>query len=147
MRALMCGSLEWLDQEPIETVIVGLMANATDGLTIVCGGTTETAQGADLLIARVAETLADEGEDVQIEDYPVNWMVHDYENTTPVPCYHWPSDHCPAAGPRRNQAMLDQGKPDVGYAFCDHPQKSKGTADMLQRARWARLPMFLIQRG
>ena len=39
--------------------------------------------------------------------------------------------HGPAAGPIRNQRMLDEGKPDLVVAFPG----GKGTADMVRRAR------------
>lgn len=51
-----------------------------------------------------------------------------------VPCTEYPADwktHGRAAGPIRNQQMLDEGKPDVVIAFPG----GRGTADMKQRAR------------
>lgn len=41
-----------------------------------------------------------------------------------------------AAGPIRNQQMLDDGKPDLVVAFPG----GKGTADMVRRARVAGIP-------
>ena len=51
-----------------------------------------------------------------------------------------------AAGPIRNQQMLDEGKPDVVFAFTDDLATSKGTADMVRRARKAGLPVYVIGR-
>lgn len=42
-----------------------------------------------------------------------------------------------AAGPIRNQRMLDEGKPDMVLAFPG----GRGTADMVNRARAAGLPV------
>jgi len=39
-----------------------------------------------------------------------------------------------AAGVIRNQQMLDEGKPDVVYAFHNNINESKGTKDMVKRA-------------
>jgi hypothetical protein len=43
------------------------------------------------------------------------------------------SEHGKAAGPMRNQRMIDEGKPDLVVAFPG----GKGTADMVRRARAA----------
>ena len=45
--------------------------------------------------------------------------------------------HGPAAGPIRNQRMIDEGKPDLVLAFPG----GSGTADMLKRARAAGIPI------
>lgn len=45
-----------------------------------------------------------------------------------------------AAGPLRNQRMLDEGKPDTVIAFPG----GKGTADMVRRARKAGVPVHQI---
>ena len=44
------------------------------------------------------------------------------------------------AGPIRNQRMIDEGKPDEVFAFPG----GNGTADMIARARAARLPLSRI---
>jgi hypothetical protein len=49
-----------------------------------------------------------------------------------------------AAGPIRNQRMLDVGKPDLVVAFHDDLGRSKGTNDMLARAERANIPTRLI---
>ena len=45
-----------------------------------------------------------------------------------------------SAGPRRNQKMLDEGKPDLVIAFPG----GSGTADMVDRARTAGIPVTEI---
>lgn len=50
-------------------------------------------------------------------------------------------DHGKAAGPIRNQQMLTEGKPDLVIAFHNDLPSSKGTKDMVTRARKARLPV------
>lgn len=45
-----------------------------------------------------------------------------------------------AAGPIRNQRMLDEGKPDLVIAFPG----GRGTADMVRRARKARIEVMEV---
>ena len=44
-------------------------------------------------------------------------------------------DHGHAAGPIRNQHMIDEGQPDLVFAFHDDLTQSRGTKDMLRRAK------------
>jgi hypothetical protein len=48
--------------------------------------------------------------------------------------------HGKAAGPIRNQQMIDQGKPDIVVAF----KGGRGTADMIRRAEAAGLLVLLF---
>ena len=66
------------------------------------------APGADTLAAEVAQELG-----IRARAYPADWRKHGR-----------------AAGPIRNQLMLDDGKPDILVAFPG----GKGTADMIRRA-------------
>jgi hypothetical protein len=49
-----------------------------------------------------------------------------------------------AAGPIRNQQMLDEGKPHAAVAFHEDLSKSKGTKDMVNRLRKAGIPYKII---
>lgn len=49
--------------------------------------------------------------------------------------------HGKAAGPRRNARMLSESKPDLVVAFPG----GNGTADMLRRARKAKVPVVVVQ--
>lgn len=51
--------------------------------------------------------------------------------------------HGKAAGPIRNQKMLDEGKPDVVLAFHTDPMLGRGTRDMVRRAEKAGIPVFI----
>jgi len=58
---------------------------------------------------------------------------------------HFPADwrkHGKAAGPIRNQQMLDEGKPTKVFAF----DGGRGTADMVRRAKAAGVPVFTFSR-
>jgi hypothetical protein len=62
-----------------------------------------------------------------------------------VPHRAFPADwnkHGKAAGPIRNQRMLDEGKPDMVIAFPG----GRGTADMVRRARTAGVEVREIAR-
>ena len=59
------------------------------------------------------------------------------------PCLHFPAgwkEHGKAAGPIRNQQMLDEGKPDLVIAFPG----GRGTADMISRAKKAGVKVIEI---
>lgn len=51
--------------------------------------------------------------------------------------------HGKAAGPIRNQQMIDQGRPDLVLAFPG----GRGTADMVRRAEAAGVPVTGFRRG
>jgi len=50
-----------------------------------------------------------------------------------------------AAGPIRNQQMLDEGKPDLVVAFHNNLSRSRGTRDMINRAKKALIPVQVIE--
>lgn len=62
--------------------------------------------------------------DVKEEAYPADW-----------------DKHGKAAGPIRNKQMLDEGKPDYIIAFLS--QNSKGTKNMIDQAKKARVPCII----
>ncbi len=49
--------------------------------------------------------------------------------------------HGKKAGPMRNQRMLDEGRPNLVIAFPG----ARGTADMVRRAKEARIPVIEVQ--
>lgn len=87
MRVLICGSRNWTDRGPIQSVIEMLPA----GSVVIHGA----AAGADSLAGQVAY---DSG--VSVEIYPADWKRDGR-----------------AAGPIRNTRMLREGKPDRVIAF------------------------------
>lgn len=50
-----------------------------------------------------------------------------------------------AAGPIRNQQMIDNEKPVICYAFHDNISLSKGTKDTINRVLKAKIVIFLIK--
>lgn len=104
MRVLVCGGRDFRQRDLLNATFRPLFPKLS---AIICGG----APGAD--------TLA------------WDWA---WENR--VTCYRYMADwktHGKAAGPIRNQQMIDEGKPDLVIAFPG----GRGTADMVRRAKAA----------
>ncbi len=78
------------------------------GVTLLISG---CARGADTLTIEWAEAGG-----IEVARFPADWSTHGR-----------------AAGPIRNQQMLDEGKPELVVAFPG----GRGTADMVRRARAA----------
>jgi len=111
MRVLVCGGRNY---DNWNTVCWILEAFKSDKTLIIEGG----ASGADKLASKWA-----------------------YENQVPNKCF--PADwkvHGKAAGPIRNQQMLDEGKPDIVIAFPG----GKGTEDMVRRAKEAGIEVIEV---
>ena len=104
MRVLVSGDRDWDDPEAIRRELSKLPSD-----TIIIHG---AARGADSLADDVAKELGFER-----DPYPALWEKY-YK----------------AAGPIRNQQMIDEGKPDLILAFHPNIQESKGTKDMIKRA-------------
>lgn len=111
---LICGGRTYDDYE---TLAAYLDAQWTEvGIArIIHGG----ANGADALAARYAVAR-----NIQAICYPADWQKHGR-----------------AAGPIRNQYMLDNSEPDRVLA-CPG---GRGTADMVARARRARIPVDFVR--
>lgn len=131
MRVLVCGSRTFTDPRPVDTMLYGLWrpliadigrAAKRDGvMTVIEGG----AKGADALAAFWAQSH----EGVCWIQVPANW-ARDGK----------------AAGPIRNQRMLVDGNPDLVLAFVDKPlAESRGTADMVRRARGAGVRTYVVE--
>ena len=129
MRALVCGSRTFSDEWIVHRVLDGIYDHEhawNNPVVIIEGG----AKGADAL----AESwVAGHGTEYPHphEQYPADWTRHGK-----------------AAGHIRNQRMLDDGRPDVVFAFVDKPlAESRGTADMVRRARAAGVPVHVVTAG
>jgi hypothetical protein len=72
-----------------------------------------------------------------------NWAVKNYARLEVFPA-NW-EKYRRAAGPIRNQKMLDEGQPDLVVSFHPDLSKSKGTADMVKRAKKAGIPVIEIK--
>jgi len=116
MRILVCGGRNLDDYDLVRRTLESLFPPATDDMAtwlppadtvIIHGG----AAGADDLADQWAVVNW-----VSVEEFKADWKLHGR-----------------AAGPIRNQRMLDEGKPDLVVAFPG----GRGTADMVRRAKAA----------
>lgn len=113
-RILVCGSRDWSDAEIVKRRLDEFDRDST----VIHGG----CRGADKIAGEVAEMMG-----MRVEVYTADWEAHGK-----------------AAGPRRNQKMLDEGKPTVVIAFHDDIARSKGTSDMISRAKKSGLTTEII---
>jgi len=115
MRVLCCGDRNWKRKDVIRRELEKLPKG-----TIIIEG---ECRGADLLSKAVALELG-----FKVERFPAEWELYGR-----------------AAGPIRNQQMLDEGKPDLVLAFHSEIEKSRGTEDMIRRAEREGIPVRLIK--
>ncbi len=116
LKVLVCGSREWQNVDIIRRELLALPR----GSTVVHGD----CRGADRLAGMIAESLG-----MTVRAYPAQWGLHGV-----------------AAGPIRNREMLEKEKPDLVLAFHRDLANSKGTADMISRARRAGVPVRVIEK-
>lgn len=120
-RVLICGSREWRDELPMKAWFA---AFENKPVTIIHG----CAKGADSLAGFLAECYR-----LKVEEYPADWSMHGK-----------------AAGPIRNQRMLDEGKPNLVVAFKDGIDRGLnrgGTEHMVKIAKAAGIPTYVVSHG
>jgi hypothetical protein len=121
LKVLICGDRNWTNDKLIKANLLSLQVYWGDRLILIEG----ECQGADKLGAQVARELGVPEEDIR--KFPADWAKYGK-----------------AAGPIRNQQMLDEGKPDIVLAFHPDIGSSKGTLDMIKRANKAGIPVRLF---
>ena len=114
MRVLVCGDRHWNGY----TVILRRLKSLPKDTVIIHSD----CRGADRLAGAAAKKLG-----LKVKPYPAKWK-----------------EFGRAAGPTRNQEMLDEGKPDLVIAFHSNMSASKGTANMVARASMADIPIEII---
>lgn len=115
MKVIVCGGRDLTDMVWVAREMDALHAK-TPIRTLIQGGAT----GADRLARRWAYVAG-----VEVKEYPADWPTHGR-----------------AAGPIRNQHMLDAERPDLVVAFPG----GRGTADMVRRAKAAGVCVVEIER-
>ncbi len=141
MRLLICGSRDWTETAIVRALIRGCFPNGPSQNDRLIEGCCET--GAD----KIGHDYL--GDNVGFHmHFPAEWEKcgsecppggHARRNARGIL-------YCPGAGPRRNQKMIDEGQPDVVLAFTNDLKKSKGTKDMVQKAKSAGIPTYVITR-
>ncbi len=105
MKVLVCGSRNWVEESIIKYALRKLLYdNEPEEIEVIHGD----CRGADRLAGKIAKELG-----MRVTKFPANWK-----------------EHGRAAGPIRNQQMLDED-PDIVIGFHEHVFDSKGTIDML----------------
>jgi hypothetical protein len=116
---IVCGSREWANQEEIISFLQGLQCEFKPSeITIVEGD----CRGADKLAGAAAKSLG-----YGLIVCPADWKKHGK-----------------AAGPIRNQEMIDKYRPSMVVAFHNDYEHSKGTKDMCERAKVANIYTVLV---
>jgi hypothetical protein len=111
LRLLVCGGRDYTDRTRVFKALDTV--NARRGISLLIHG---GAPGADSLAGEWAKLRK-----VEVKVYPADWDTHGK-----------------AAGPLRNQQMIDDGKPDAVVSLPG----GVGTADMTQRAEAAGLKVW-----
>lgn len=111
MRILVCGGRDWNDRDAVVRALASV--DAKKGIDVVIHG---GAEGADSF-AEVWAAVNGK----RVVTFKADWSAYGK-----------------AAGPMRNQKMIDEGKPDGVVAFPG----GKGTADMVHRAKKAGLTVW-----
>lgn len=112
-RILVCGGR---NLEPELWVLAWLRKYLQPEDVVIHGG----ARGADSIAGDFATGMG-----CEVLVFPAEWGKHGY-----------------AAGPIRNQQMIDEGKPDLVLAFPG----GRGTADMVRRAEAAKIKVIRAQK-
>lgn len=139
---LITGSRSWSARGALETMLERALQQHGPELLLVHGG----ARGAD----RLAEDWCWRS-NIQQQVFPAAWGEHHHEWCPGAWCKE--RDYCVAAGPRRNQQMVEYiehlrsiGRQVRVLAFkstFDHTLRKGGTEDMVKRAIDARFPVYL----
>jgi len=114
MRVLVCGSRDW----ELISLIRQELSKLDRGAVIIHGA----CRGADSIAGIAAQELG-----LRVREFPADWGRYGR-----------------AAGPIRNKQMLDEGKPDVVWAFHENFLKSKGTRNMVDLAMGEKIPVILF---
>lgn len=104
MRLLVCGGRHYAGEAGFDREMNAMFARVGYPIVIITG----CAGGADRLARQWANSHG-----VPLKVFKADWTAHGR-----------------AAGPKRNQRMLDEGQPDFVLAFPG----GRGTADMVRRA-------------
>ena len=119
MRVLVCGGRDYDDRDHIWNTLVDLHVSRGPITCIIHG----CATGADSEGMIWAQCMAKGGQKIVHAPFQADW--HTFGK---------------AAGPLRNQRMIDEGRPDLVVAFPGQ----RGTADMVRRAKAAGLEVIEI---
>lgn len=113
MRILVCGGRDYADKDRVSAALDAV--HRKHGITLLIEGGASGADACGLVWATNRR--------VPTKTIEANWAQYGR-----------------SAGPKRNQRMLDEGKPDAVVAFPG----GRGTADMVRRAKMANIPVWEV---
>ena len=116
MRVLVCGGRDYADTDTEQAAEIYFAIRDIHEKTPITALIQGGSRGADQCAADLAKELG-----IKVVTVPADW-----------------NKHGKAAGPIRNQRMIDDFKPDLVLAFPG----GRGTADMVARAKTAGLPII-----
>ena len=119
LRVLVCGGREFDDQSLVDAVLDALFAQCNGSMMVMHG----SASGADACAHAWAFAKRAVGAQVGVSWWAADWKRHGR-----------------AAGPIRNQTMLDEGRPQLVVAFPG----GRGTADMVAKSRASGLHLIEV---
>lgn len=139
MRILVCGGRHFDDYALVRKTLSSLFPPSTDNMmtwlpppgTVIIHG---DAPGADSLADQWAVVNW-----VPVERYPADWTDLSHPDAV-IRTRRDGTIYDAKAGARRNQRMIDEGKPDLAIAFPG----GSGTADMKRRARRAGIKVMEV---
>lgn len=117
MRILVCGAREWNNFDKIKAVLTPY-GDKPEEHTLIHGG----CRGADCIAGYIGKQL-----NMNIQVFEAQWKKYGR-----------------GAGPVRNLQMIDEGKPDIVYAFHECIEKSRGTKDMVNRAKKHNIEVIVV---
>lgn len=116
---LICGDRNWNDVETIRSYIKKLVVEyGAENLLFINGG----CRGADQISTYICS-----GWGLGVIEEKADWFKYGK-----------------AAGPIRNQLMLERFKPNLVVAFHNDFEHSRGTKDMVNRAKTKGVPTLLL---
>lgn len=105
MRVLVCGDRNWSNKDLIEKELKILPSD-----TVVIQG---ECKGADIIGKQIAKKLG-----YRVLSFPAEWEKYGR-----------------SAGPIRNKQMIVEGQPEFVLAFHNNINNSRGTKDMIRKAK------------
>jgi hypothetical protein len=140
LRVLVCGGRDYQGRDKVFRTLSALMGEATEEhpmgtiqLVVIHG---DCPTGADCWAEDFVHVYW-----TQVMRFPADWADLSHDDCLK----RWSHKHGwydARAGFRRNQKMIDEGKPDQGVAFPGGP----GTADMVRRLKKAGIPVTEVGR-
>ena len=119
MRVLVCGGRNYNNRDLIHNTLCDLNIDRGPITYVIHGAAT----GADHEAMIWTQMMAESGRKIKHCPFVADWHTHGK-----------------AAGPIRNQRMIDEGKPDLVLAFPG----GKGTKDMVSKAKKAGIEVIEI---